>query len=43
LIAVGLLLARSLTLREAWDTTTVVIFGRAVLGTTGIFGLGLFA
>jgi hypothetical protein len=43
LIAVGLLVARSPTLREAWDTTTVDICGRAVLGATGIFGLGLFA
>jgi hypothetical protein len=43
LIAAGFLLARSPKMREAWDTTTVDIYGRAVLGATGIFGLGLFA
>ena len=43
LIAGGFLLARSPGVREAWDTTTVDIYGRAILGATGIFGLGLFA
>lgn len=43
LIAAGFLLARSPSVREAWDTTTVDIYGRAILGATGIFGLGLFA
>lgn len=43
LVAVGLLVARSDAVREAWDTAIVDIFGRAVLGATGIFGLGLFA
>ena len=43
LIAGGFLLARSPSVREAWDTTTVDIYGRAILGATGIFGLGLFA
>jgi len=43
LVAVGLLVARSDGVREAWDTATVDIYGRAVLGATGIFGLGFFA
>lgn len=43
LVAAGFLVARSDTVREAWDTTTVDIYGRAILGATGIFGLGFFA
>ena len=43
LVAAVFLVARSDTMREAWDTTTVDIYGRAVLGATGIFGLGFFA
>jgi hypothetical protein len=26
-----------------WSTTTVDIYGRAVLGATAVFGLGFFA
>jgi hypothetical protein len=43
LIAGGYLLARSATVREMWSTTTVDIYGRAVLGATAVFGLGFFA
>jgi hypothetical protein len=43
LVAAVFLVTRSDTVREAWDTTTVDIYGRAVLGATGIFGLGFFA
>jgi len=43
LIAGGFLLTRSATVREMWSTTTVDIYGRAVLGATAVFGLGFFA
>ena len=43
LIAVGFLLTRSPTVRDVWSTTTVDIYGRAVLGATAVFGLGFFA
>ena len=43
LVAAGFLVARSNAVREAWDTATVDIYGRAVLVATGIFGLGFFA
>jgi len=41
-IAAGFLLARSAVVRDAWDTATVDIYGRAILGATAIFGLGFF-
>lgn len=43
LIAAVLLLARSQRVRELWDTSTVDIYGRALLGAAGVFGLGFFA
>ncbi len=43
LVVAGFLVARSDAVREAWDTATVDIYGRAVLVATGIFGLGFFA
>jgi len=43
LVAGGFLLTRSPTVREVWSTTTVDIYGRAVLGATAVFGLGFFA
>jgi len=43
LIAGGFLLSRSSAVREIWSTTTVDIYGRAVLGATAVFGLGFFA
>jgi hypothetical protein len=43
LLAAGFLLARSSTVRDLWAATPVEIYGRALLGATGVFGLGLFA
>ena len=43
LLAAGFLLARSSTLRDLWASTTVDIYGRALLGAAGVFGLGFFA
>ena len=43
LVAAGFLLARSRTVRDMWATSTVDIYGRALLGAAGIFGLGFFA
>jgi hypothetical protein len=42
-IAGGILLAHSASVRDVWSTTTVDIYGRAILGATAIFGLGFFA
>lgn len=43
LVAAGFLLARSSAVRDVWATSTVDIYGRALLGAAGIFGLGFFA
>jgi len=43
LVAVGFLVARSPTVRYVWAASTVDIYGRALLGAAGIFGLGFFA
>jgi len=43
LVATGFLLARSRTVRDVWATSTVDIYGRALLGAAAVFGLGFFA
>ena len=43
LVAAGFLLARSETVRAMWASGTVDIYGRALLGAAGVFGLGYFA
>ncbi|MGH2774843.1 MAG: hypothetical protein ACRDJT_05335 [Actinomycetota bacterium] len=43
LVAAAFLLARSEAVRDVWASGTVDTLGRAVLGTAGAFGLGLFA
>jgi hypothetical protein len=43
LVAAGFLVAKSETVREVWAGETVDIYGRALLGAAGVFGLGFFA